>query len=197
MNSFLAEALCKIFINRTRITVLQKFQNFCFVLFCFLYFLENTSQFWEKCRKALKNNCYPTIFPFPSFYIFVFKLCACDVFICSAPNDQKTDLVFFFFLPSSSSSGLEKIENLQQHENEDIYKLAFEIIDQYFSGDDVSPPSVPFLSCGLLALPQSHVSCLVPALQIDEDPNLIPETTQGGTFSFDSASNMQTKEFNF
>lgn len=37
-----------------------------------------------------------------------------------------------------SFSGLEKIENLQQHENEDIYKLAFEIIDQYFSGDDVS-----------------------------------------------------------
>uniref|UniRef100_A0A8B9KMP8 Importin subunit alpha-4-like n=1 Tax=Astyanax mexicanus TaxID=7994 RepID=A0A8B9KMP8_ASTMX len=34
--------------------------------------------------------------------------------------------------------GLEKIENLQQHENEYIYKLAFEIIDQYFSGDDVS-----------------------------------------------------------
>lgn len=33
---------------------------------------------------------------------------------------------------------MEKIEVLQQHENEDIYKLAFEIIDQYFSGDDVS-----------------------------------------------------------
>uniref|UniRef100_A0AAQ5XWK8 Importin subunit alpha n=1 Tax=Amphiprion ocellaris TaxID=80972 RepID=A0AAQ5XWK8_AMPOC len=64
--------------------------------------------------------------------------------------------------------GLEKIENLQQHENEDIYKLAFEIIDQYFSGDD-----------------------------IDEDPSLIPETTQGGTFNFDPSSNMQTKEFNF
>nr|XP_019956150.1 PREDICTED: importin subunit alpha-4 [Paralichthys olivaceus] len=64
--------------------------------------------------------------------------------------------------------GLEKIENLQQHENEDIYKLAFEIIDQYFSGDD-----------------------------IDEDSSLIPETTQGGTFNFDPASNMQTKEFNF
>uniref|UniRef100_A0AAQ4NZL1 Importin subunit alpha n=1 Tax=Gasterosteus aculeatus aculeatus TaxID=481459 RepID=A0AAQ4NZL1_GASAC len=64
--------------------------------------------------------------------------------------------------------GLEKIENLQQHENEDIYKLAFEIIDQYFSGDD-----------------------------IDEDPSLIPDTTQGGTFNFDPASNMQTKEFNF
>jgi hypothetical protein len=41
--------------------------------------------------------------------------------------------LFWYFL-----SGLEKIEVLQQHENEDIYKLAFEIIDQYFSGDDVS-----------------------------------------------------------
>uniref|UniRef100_A0A8C7P1Z4 Importin subunit alpha n=1 Tax=Oncorhynchus mykiss TaxID=8022 RepID=A0A8C7P1Z4_ONCMY len=61
-----------------------------------------------------------------------------------------------------------KIENLQQHENEDIYKLAFEIIDQYFSGDD-----------------------------IDEDPSLIPEATQGGTFNFDPASNLQTKEFKF
>eukprot|EP00063_Salmo_salar_P031329 XP_014006164.1 PREDICTED: importin subunit alpha-4-like [Salmo salar] len=64
--------------------------------------------------------------------------------------------------------GLEKIENLQQHENEDIYKLAFEIIDQYFSGDD-----------------------------IDEDPSLIPKATQGGTFNFDPATNLQAKEFKF
>ncbi|ELW72315.1 Importin subunit alpha-3 [Tupaia chinensis] len=64
--------------------------------------------------------------------------------------------------------GLEKIEVLQQHENEDIYKLAFEIIDQYFSGDD-----------------------------IDEDPSLIPEATQGGTYNFDPTANLQTKEFNF
>ncbi|KAL1780711.1 importin subunit alpha-4 [Sigmodon hispidus] len=41
--------------------------------------------------------------------------------------------------------GLEKIEVLQQHENEDIYKLAFEIIDQYFSGDDDAP-----LFCALM-----------------------------------------------
>uniref|UniRef100_A0A670I6K3 Importin subunit alpha n=1 Tax=Podarcis muralis TaxID=64176 RepID=A0A670I6K3_PODMU len=64
--------------------------------------------------------------------------------------------------------GLEKIEALQQHENEDIYKLAFEIIDQYFSGDE-----------------------------IDEDPSLIPEATQGGTYNFDPTANLQTKEFNF
>lgn len=36
------------------------------------------------------------------------------------------------------SVGLEKIEQLQNHENEDIYKLAYEIIDQFFSSDDVS-----------------------------------------------------------
>lgn len=35
-------------------------------------------------------------------------------------------------------SGLEKVEMLQNHENEDIYKLAYEIIDQFFSSDDVS-----------------------------------------------------------
>jgi len=33
--------------------------------------------------------------------------------------------------------GLAKIERLQSHENVEIYKLAYEIIDQYFT-DEVS-----------------------------------------------------------
>lgn len=90
-------------------------------------------------------------------------------------------------------SGLEKIEHLQQHENEDIYKLAFEIIDLYFSGDDVS---ILAAEAFIWVVCWCSSDCDVCPLQIDEDPTLIPGT-QGGTFNFDPASNMQTKEFNF
>lgn len=38
--------------------------------------------------------------------------------------------------------GLDKIEQLQNHENGDIYKLAYEIIDHYFSGDLEDDPSL-------------------------------------------------------
>lgn len=46
------------------------------------------------------------------------------------------------------AGGLDKIEFLQQHENEEIYKLAFGIIDQYFSNEgdngdeDLAPTEV-------------------------------------------------------
>uniref|UniRef100_A0A2K6JV08 Importin subunit alpha n=1 Tax=Rhinopithecus bieti TaxID=61621 RepID=A0A2K6JV08_RHIBE len=64
--------------------------------------------------------------------------------------------------------GLEKIKQLQNHENEDIYKLACEITDQFFSSDD-----------------------------IDEDPSLVPEAIQGGTFGFNSSASVPTEGIQF
>ena len=53
------------------------------------------------------------------------------------------DITLFHF--PKSLAGLEKIEQLQNHENEDIYKLAYEIIDQFFSTDDVFNNFMAFL----------------------------------------------------
>lgn len=64
------------------------------------------------------------------------------------PKDNPDCIMCFQVIVTSSTliiivhvikflSGLEKIEQLQNHENEDIYKLAYEIIDQFFSSDDV------------------------------------------------------------
>ena len=41
------------------------------------------------------------------------------------------------------SSGLDKIEFLQNHDNEEIYRKAFEIIENYFSGDDDDAKVMP------------------------------------------------------
>ncbi|KAI1292045.1 Importin subunit alpha-3 [Halotydeus destructor] len=63
--------------------------------------------------------------------------------------------------------GLDKIEQLQNHENEDIYKLAYEIIDQYFSEDQ------------------------------EDDTNLAPEEgAEGFTFGANN-SNVPTAGFQF
>ena len=55
-------------------------------------------------------------------------------------EEEKYSILFFVKKLSVKISaiylkGLDKIEALQQHENEEIYKLAYEIIDSYFSGD--------------------------------------------------------------
>jgi hypothetical protein len=38
--------------------------------------------------------------------------------------------------------GLDKIERLQEHENEEIYKLAYEIVDTYFGGEEEDDTNV-------------------------------------------------------
>jgi hypothetical protein len=38
--------------------------------------------------------------------------------------------------------GLDKIESLQNHENIEIYKIAYEIIESYFSDDAEEDPSL-------------------------------------------------------
>ncbi|CAL1287528.1 unnamed protein product [Larinioides sclopetarius] len=75
----------------------------------------------------------------------------------------------FFTIASQieECGGLDKIESLQNHENEEIYKLAYEIIDQYFSDD-----------------------------QGDEDPTLMPQSSDQG-YQFDPNAAIPTDGFKF
>lgn len=91
---------------------------------------------------------------------------------------------------------------LQNHENEDIYKLAYEIIDQFFSSD------VSFVVSHLLletVFQQHRVpvksqqpphAVVLLLFQIEEDNALVPEANQGRTYDFNSA-NMPAQGFQF
>lgn len=46
-------------------------------------------------------------------------------------------------------------------------------------------------------IPHLAVFFLFVFLQIDEDPSLVPETIQGGTFGFNSSANVPTEGFQF
>ncbi|KAB1275148.1 Importin subunit alpha-6 [Camelus dromedarius] len=49
----------------------------------------------------------------------------------------------FQLLKTSSASGLDKIEFLQSHENQEIYQKAFDLIEHYFGVEDDDPSIVP------------------------------------------------------
>lgn len=63
--------------------------------------------------------------------------------------------------------GLDKIESLQTHENSDVYELAYELIDTYFSDDK------------------------------DEDADLQPKATDAGFEFAQSADPVQSNAFRF
>ena len=82
--------------------------------------------------------------------------------------------------------GLDKIEALQNHENIDIYKIAYDIIENFFSDD---------VSCHFFRLWEYFDE--VDSFQTEEDPNLLPESTGAG-FQFDpSGGGMQSEGFEF
>lgn len=63
--------------------------------------------------------------------------------------------------------GLDKIELLQSHENEEIYKIAYEIIDNFFSDDN------------------------------DEDTNILPKTSNASGFEFNARTSLPDHGFHF
>ena len=82
------------------------------------------------------------------------------------------------------AGGLDKIEQLQQHDNVDIYKLAFSIIDRYFTAVSKGPSILSF------------ISSLFFYLQDDEDEVVAPQMLGQQGFQFQSTG-PPTEGFHF
>lgn len=49
---------------------------------------------------------------------------------------ERNNYSFYLFCLLPTPTGLDKIEFLQSHDNPEIYRKSFEIIEEYFSQDD-------------------------------------------------------------
>lgn len=96
--------------------------------------------------------------------------------------------------------GLDKIEALQSHENELVYKAALNLIDKYFSGE-VGTPFFVYLFLQINVL--SFLACLcrngltdlffIP-LKEEEDQSVAPEATTDG-YAFQISENQSAFSF--
>lgn len=93
-------------------------------------------------------------------------------------------------------NGLDRIEQLQGHENVDIYKLAYDIIEQYFS-DEVS-----FRNSVITHRLRNTLGCVTNWMLFffshfqTEDVNLAPPMNDT-SFEFDPSANIPNDGFKF
>ena len=108
-----------------------------FVLFCFLFF-------FLMIRRPPRSTLFPytTLFrsflPHTAIYFYSFV----ELQIVQVVLDGLNNILRLAGEDSETvggmieeCGGLDKIEALQSHDNQDIYRMAFSIIDTYFSGE--------------------------------------------------------------
>ena len=61
--------------------------------------------------------------------------CSCVHFRLSSQAADQIGQVDAIAISIEEEGGLDKIEALQQHENDDVYQAALSIIDRYFAGE--------------------------------------------------------------
>lgn len=60
----------------------------------------------------------------------------------SSPEETANSSGRWVWIPPSVS-GLDKLEFLQGHENQEIYQKAFDLIERYFNAEDEDPSLAP------------------------------------------------------